>query len=356
MVKSLMALVLSCISLVVAAQGSELEALRQDGQWKQIRMRVEGWYQTSPGDPFALLWISRVKQAFGDPAGALALARAAVAKRPDVAELQAQLASAAHVNLAVIEGHWEQMTLVREMKQAGEAALAIQPDHRDAARLMVAFYMQVPAILGGGKTKALALSQKLAGVQPSLGLLLQADIAGYQKEWAEARRLARGALSKDPMAIDILLKLGGIDLAAEPKGFDEALEMYQRVLAAHPRHITAHAQVAAIFAAQQNWNRLDEALMTSRRALSGNQLPGYRAAEAILLHGQSLARAEGLFKAYLNEAPEGDAPDHATAHWRLGQVKEKLGKRAEAQAEFNEALKARPTFREAKADLQRLGQ
>jgi hypothetical protein len=52
--------------------------------------------------------------------------------------------------------------------------------------------------------------------------------------------------------------------------------------------------------------------------------------------------------------PEGGEPHHAAAHWRLGLVLEKEGKKAEAIGEMEEALRAEPDFKEAKGDLKRL--
>jgi len=58
-------------SLVLVAQDPGLDALREEGRWKQLRPRIEGWYRAKPEDPYALLWMSRLKQTFGDPEAAL---------------------------------------------------------------------------------------------------------------------------------------------------------------------------------------------------------------------------------------------------------------------------------------------
>lgn len=51
---------------VLVAQEPSLEALRQEGRWKPCRPRIEGWYQAKPSDPYALLWMSRIRQACGN--------------------------------------------------------------------------------------------------------------------------------------------------------------------------------------------------------------------------------------------------------------------------------------------------
>ena len=51
---------------ILGAQDPDLESLRKDGHWKQIRTRTAGWVAAKPQDPYALLWSSRVKGAFRD--------------------------------------------------------------------------------------------------------------------------------------------------------------------------------------------------------------------------------------------------------------------------------------------------
>jgi predicted TPR repeat methyltransferase len=52
--------------------------------------------------------------------------------------------------------------------------------------------------------------------------------------------------------------------------------------------------------------------------------------------------------------PEAGEPPWAGAHWRLGQVLEKEGKKSDAIAEMEEALRLQPDLKPAKEDLNRL--
>ena len=126
-----------CMSL--AAQEPGLENLRKEGHWKQIRTRIEGWYQSKPQDPYALLWMSRVKQGFGDLEAALDMARKAAALKPDDPDIQAQLASAAGQSASRADGKLKQFSLAREMKKAGERALELKPDQEQAVGMMLGF-------------------------------------------------------------------------------------------------------------------------------------------------------------------------------------------------------------------------
>jgi hypothetical protein len=56
----------------------------------------------------------------------------------------------------------------------------------------------------------------------------------------------------------------------------------------------------------------------------------------------------------MGQEAEGNAAPLPEAHWRLSQVLEKLGRRPEAIAELNAAVKMNPYFEPAKKDLKKL--
>jgi len=122
-----------------------------------VRTRVQPWLAQSPGDPNALLWMSMVKQAFGDLEGAYALIQKAAQARPEDAAIQAQLASASGQK-AQSASAFNQLSLAREMKKAGEKALALNPKDVETANLMMQFYWMAPGLVGGDKDKARALA------------------------------------------------------------------------------------------------------------------------------------------------------------------------------------------------------
>ena len=80
----------------------------------------------------------------------------------------------------------------------------------------------------------------------------------------------------------------------------------------------------------------------------------YQAGKALLNSGKDLGRAERYFRKYLTIEPEGGEPPLAAAHWRLGLVLEKEGKKAEAISELEESVRMDGDFKQAKEDLKRL--
>lgn len=67
-----------------------------------------------------------------------------------------------------------------------------------------------------------------------------------------------------------------------------------------------------------------------------------------------MPRAERYVRKYLSQEPEPSASTPAVAHWRLGLILEKQGRKADAIAEVQEATKLDPKFQQAQKDLKRL--
>jgi tetratricopeptide (TPR) repeat protein len=103
----------------------------------------------------------------------------------------------------------------------------------------------------------------------------------------------------------------------------------------------------------EKWSELEATLAASEKNVPDNLVCYYRAANTLLNIGKELTRAEGYFRKYLTQEPEPNAASHAATHWRLGLVLEKQGRKADAMAELQTALKMDPNS-PAKADLKRL--
>jgi tetratricopeptide (TPR) repeat protein len=82
----------------------------------------------------------------------------------------------------------------------------------------------------------------------------------------------------------------------------------------------------------------------------------FMAAQAILALnvGSQLARAEEYLRNYLNQPSDGLEPSLAMAHWRLGNVLEKEGRKSAAVSELEIAVRIDPSLEEARKDLRRL--
>jgi tetratricopeptide (TPR) repeat protein len=246
------------------------------------------------------------------------------------------------------------MSLAREMKKAGEKALALNPKDADTANLMMQFYWMAPGIVGGDKEKARGLAAQVSAFNGVRGLLMQADLALKEKDRTRAEGFMKQAATRPDATAQAILAYASLLANGEPKRLDEALVQARRAVALEPGRAQAHAMVAALLAVQGKAAEADAALAAAERAAPDNPLPLYTVARTLISEGRDFPRAEALLRRYLAKEPEGGAPDHAAARWRLGQALEKQGRKPEAITELEAALLRKPDLKGAKEDLKRL--
>ncbi len=335
------------------ASDPDPEALRKAGHWKQIRAIVEPLYRGNPGDLRQLYWMARVKVAFGDLQSGYELAKKLVAASPGNADHQFALAEAV-AGLARRAGLLKALSYRGEFRHAVEKALAINPRHAEALNMNALFYLNAPFIAGGNTNRGLANIRSLAQVDPALACLAEVIHALNQKDWARAETLLKQAAANDPKSYPIQARLAGLYLNAEPKRLAEAVQYASSAVAIEPGRVAAYTTLARAYATSENWAQLDATLSQAEQHVPDNLAPCFHAARVLLAAGRDLPRAERYLRKYLSREPEAESPDIATAHWRLGLVLEKLGRKADAVVELEAAVRLRPDLDEAVKDLKRM--
>jgi tetratricopeptide (TPR) repeat protein len=92
----------------------------------------------------------------------------------------------------------------------------------------------------------------------------------------------------------------------------------------------------------------------AEKAVPDHLAPYYQAGRITFLQGPDYARSEKCFRKFLTQEPEPGPMTLPHAHWRLGLTLDKLGRRADAIAEMEQATRLKPDFEEAVKDLRRL--
>jgi tetratricopeptide (TPR) repeat protein len=146
----------------------------------------------------------------------------------------------------------------------------------------------------------------------------------------------------------LLLASGG-DLKAAEDGAHKALEL-------DPSRIESYRLLAVVYVTTARWKQLDDVVRRARGAVPDDLAAEFMAAQAILALnvGSQLARAEEYLRNYLNQPSDGLEPSLAMAHWRLGNVLEKEGRKSAAVNELEIAVRIDPSLEEARKDLRRL--
>ena len=329
------------------------EALIKAGHWKRARPLVEQRYQANPGDARSAYLLSQVKAAFGDLDAAVTLAEKAVTLDSSNAEYHSQLGivcgeTAEKASLFAKAG-W-----AHRFKEETDKAAALDPKNLDARFALMEYYLQAPRLMGGSRQKAGAMAEEISRINRAQGYLAQARLAQEDKDATREEAAFLKALEAAPEDYEILVSTAAFYNRDTQKKYDQAEKQSRRAVKVSPGQVSAYSSLAFALAAVERWPDLDAALAEAEKNVPDDLSPYYQAGRALLYTGKDMPRAERYFRRYLAQEPEGEAPTLAHAHWRLGLVLEKEGRKAEAVAEIETALRMRPDLTEAKKDLKRL--
>lgn len=204
-------------------------------------------------------------------------------------------------------------------REAWETAVKLDPSLIEARLDLMQYYLMAPGFLGGGRELADAEAATIASLNPSMGKLAQAYLAQVDKKNADAEAGFREALALDPANYRARMALSGMLQAAER--WDDARQVWQERLDAAP----------------------DDALAR------------YQFARWAALRGEHLDAALGHIDAFI---AAGEIPENLSltaAHWRRGNLLEKLGRVDEARAAYELAKDDASIGELVQADIKRLG-
>jgi len=208
--------------------------------------------------------------------------------------------------------------LAKKVRVEFERAVQFDPNSWEARTDLAEFYLEAPGIVGGGEDKARAQSDLLLPTNPGMAHWVRARIAQKNKDNDTAEQEYR-------LAIDVTH--GGTRAWVNLAGFY--------------RHI----------------NRLDQmeqAIQTMESRPLDRPAALMDAAGMLFRTGRNVDMAARLVRRYLASGAVEEWPAFK-AHYLLGQLLEKQGDRAEAQAEYRTALAMAHSFDRAQQGLQRLG-
>ncbi|HLW79091.1 MAG TPA: tetratricopeptide repeat protein, partial [Terriglobia bacterium] len=323
------------------------------GHWKRARTIVEPRAAANPNDALTAYLLSQVKLAFGDVDGALKLVEKAV-------ELDGGKA-AYHYQLGVVSGEMAERASLfskagwaRRFKSEAEKAAELDAHDLDSRFGLLEFDLQAPRLMGGGKDKARAMADEIAKIDPVRGDLAEARLALDAKDASRQEQAYLKAVAGGPRDYEVFQALADFYGADSEKRYDLAERYARQAIHLEPGRVYAYSSLAVALAGAERWTDLDQALAEAEKNVPDDFTPYYQAGRTLLLGGKNLPLAEGYFRKYLSQQPEGEAPTLAHAHWRLGLVLEKEGRKTEAVSEVETALRLKPDLEEAKKDLKRL--
>jgi len=334
-------------------QGADVEALAQSGHWKRARAILEPRVKAHPQDPRACYLLAEVKMSFRDLDGALPLAQHAVDLDSRNSDFHLKLGQV-FGEMAAQASIFSAGPLAMKFRKEVEVALELDSRNLDALDSMMQFKFQAPPLMGGNKDEAQTLAERITRLDASEGYLSHAKLAELANNPAQEEAYYSKAVQANPKNYSALTARAKFYSQAPHAKYAEAARDAQQALQLDPGQITAQWVLARVYAVQERWADLEQTLAAAENNVQDDLRPNYEAAQALLEIGKELPRAESYAKKYLSQEPEGDEPDSADAHRLLGLIFEREGRRADAHAEIQSALRLRPNFKAAKDDLKRL--
>jgi tetratricopeptide (TPR) repeat protein len=209
--------------------------------------------------------------------------------------------------------------LARRVKSEFERAVELDPRSVAARRGLMDFYMIAPGVMGGSKDKAREQAAEIGKISALQGRFAAASIAQRERNAAAAERELVAAAAENPDSSVAHLALSVFYQNAQR--WDDAFQVLDRLLAAKPEEVRAHYQIG----------------------------------RAAALSGKQLERGEESLKRWIARPPD-DAllVTRSGAHFRLGMVYEKQGKRDLARSEYETALRIDSRNGEARKALEKL--
>ena len=239
-----------------------------------------------------------------------------------------------------------------DCKKHYERAVELDPSLVDARANLLEYYLQAPGIMGGSVDKARAQADAILKLDACLGHIEIARIHKYQKEPNEEEESYRRAVAADPARLLGYQSLWtfymeGKNEAAAQAVFAEALRTLKDGTEMH--------YMAGLYYVQANdLRRAREAFADMLKADSTRITACYQLGKVALLSGEGLEGGLGYFERYLKVKPKKGDPGWAQTHWRMGMIREKLGQKDMARAEYQKALELNPKLAEAQKALKDL--
>ena len=206
--------------------------------------------------------------------------------------------------------------LVKKVRTSFERAVELDPKNWEARADLAEFYIEAPAIVGGGKDKAREQADAIIPANPGIGHWILARIAAKDKDAPGAEREYRVSIEASRGTAQSWLHL------------------------------------AQILARANRFDEMDQALHTMESSPLDRPDALLDGASLLLSTGRDSPLALRLVRRYLS-APVEEGPAFK-AHDVLGQLLEKQGDRRAAAEEYRTALALSHTYTHARQDLKRV--
>ncbi len=345
-------LVLLIISSVATAQ-SKLDTaikLEKEGQYEQAKVLFQRITKEAPNDAKSFYYLGLMSMLY-DYDGAINYLKTAI--KLDYADADYHVALGNSFGIKAARASiFSKLGAASDCLKQYKIAAQLDPKNLSARVGLINYYAQAPGIIGGSIEKAYAQADTIKMSDPYTGNLAEAMIRGYRKERSKEEQCYLEALSIDPKRLKAYEGLWRF--YSRQKDYSKAKEIVARMLN------TAADKSGAEYSAglyYEELSDLDKAVLMFSAALSRDSADArvyYQLGKAALFSGKDLEKGLEFFRKCLQSEPLEDAPTWPYAHWRMGMIYEKLGKRDSARSEYEVALALDSHLEKVKKSLEKL--
>jgi tetratricopeptide (TPR) repeat protein len=286
------------------------------GDYASARRTLQAALEKSAAGPEIHFWLGRSSYELFDFNSAVASFERAIQIQPK-SSLYHQWLGRTYSEKADRE---HSLSLARKTKKEFQSAVQLDPSNISARRDLAEYEMDAPWIAGGDNDGARKQVEAVAALDPVEGSLARAMYVFH--------------VEKKPA---------------------QAEEIYRQVLQQKPQRIEPYFEIARFFQHHGRAVDLGAAIQGAAAIDSSDLRLGYFRGVAEFLENTDLPGAERLLAQYVSSAPQrSNWPFHADALEWLGRTLEAEGKRAEAIAQYREALRLDPRRKFAHERLSKL--
>jgi tetratricopeptide (TPR) repeat protein len=314
---TILILAISYLVTALAAADDSAPALLAAGRADDAITSLHSKINTSPNDAESYNLLCRAYFSMGDWDRGISACEKAVALEPNnsgyhlwLGRVYGEKADAANFMSAA--------SLAGKVRNEFEMAVRLDPNNVDARSDLGEFYLEAPAIVGGGRDKAEAQAQALASLDPVKADYIKGRLAEKMKDFAAAEKEYRAAIE-----------------------------------ASHGSALTWF-NLALFFRHQQRWNEMEDAIQHAVSAQVDRPEIIMESGEILLRSGRNFPAAVLYLRRYLALNSKAEEAPAFKAHYLLGTALEKQGDKQGAAQEYRAALSLAKNFSRAQEALDRL--
>ncbi len=300
------------------ARGDAIRAFEQR-QDRAALEQFEALAKATPDDAELQNYLGRARLRAGQIEPAVTALERAVELAPANSQYHLNASGALGQQVQLV-GVFKKMSIGGKVKAHMLRAVELAPESVPAREALMQFYAQAPGIAGGDMKLAQKQVDVVMPINASAGLRMQAFLTRLEKK-PEAEQAAA----------------------------------WEKAVASDDAEGRARFSYALALQDAKRWDEAFAQLDTLAKLRPTAPAVKYQLGRAAALSGQRVAEGEAALKSYLETGPKADSdPGRDAAHWRLGMIHEKAGRKDEARAQYQASLKENPGFKQAREALDAL--